>query len=62
MEVRETGLFNAKTKNWIQSFLQNIQQRVLLEGAASEQAPVLSGVPQYLTCNGGERNRSIVGG
>ena len=37
---------NAKTKNWIQSFLQNRQQRVILEGAASEQAPVLSGVPQ----------------
>jgi hypothetical protein len=33
---------NAKTKNWIQSFLQNRQQRVILEGAASEQAPVLS--------------------
>jgi hypothetical protein len=32
---------NAKTKNWIQSFLQNRQQRVLLEGATSEQAPVL---------------------
>ena len=37
---------NAKTKNWIQSFLQDRQQRVILEGAASEQAPVLSGVPQ----------------
>jgi hypothetical protein len=37
---------NTKTKNWIQSFLQNRQQRVILEGAASEQAPVLSGVPQ----------------
>jgi hypothetical protein len=32
----------AKTKNWIQSFLQNRQQRVILEGAASEQTPVLS--------------------
>ena len=37
---------NAKTMNWIQSFLQNRQQRVILEGAASEQAPVLSGVLQ----------------
>jgi hypothetical protein len=37
---------NAKTKNCIQSFLQNKQQRVILEGAASEQAAVLSGVPQ----------------
>jgi hypothetical protein len=37
---------NAKTKNWIQSFLQNRQQRVILKGAASEKAPVLSGVPQ----------------
>ena len=37
---------NAKRKNWIQSFLHNRQQRVILEGAASEQAPVLSGVPQ----------------
>jgi len=37
---------NAKTKNWIKSFLQNRQQRVIIEGAASEQAPVLSGVPQ----------------
>ena len=36
---------NAKTKNWIQKFLQNRQQRVILEGAASEQATVLSGVP-----------------
>lgn len=37
---------NKKINTWIKSFLQDRQQRVILEGTSSSQAPVLSGVPQ----------------
>ncbi|MEW8548207.1 MAG: reverse transcriptase family protein, partial [Candidatus Thiodiazotropha sp.] len=35
-----------KTNSWIESWLCNRQQRVVLDGAASTDSPVLSGVPQ----------------
>ena len=37
---------NEKTLAWIDSFLCNRQQRVVVSGAKSQLAPVLSGVPQ----------------
>jgi hypothetical protein len=32
--------------NWISAFLNNRQQRVVLDGEVSNQKPVVSGVPQ----------------
>ncbi len=37
---------NSKTTRWVQSFLENRNQQVVLEGAKSTSAPVMSGVPQ----------------
>jgi hypothetical protein len=38
--------------NWISAFLNNRQQRVVLDGEVSSQMPVVSGVPQgSLTIN-----------
>lgn len=37
---------NIKTINWVRSFLENRKQNVVLEGATSTSAPVMSGVPQ----------------
>ena len=37
---------NTATLTWLKSFLSNRKQRVVLEGAMSDQVPVSLGVPQ----------------
>ena len=36
----------SETHNWVESFLNDRQQRVVLDGCSSSTVPVLSGVPQ----------------
>jgi hypothetical protein len=44
-KIRHYG-FRGNLANWVESFLTNRTQQVLLEGATSTPAPVTSGVPQ----------------
>ncbi len=45
LKLKRIGI-NNKTVNWIESFLKNRQQKVVVDGHESGNCPVLSGVPQ----------------
>lgn len=45
LKLKRMGI-NNKTSNWIQSWLSNRSQKVVVDGHASDSCPVLSGVPQ----------------
>ena len=45
LKLHQLGI-RGNTLNWIESFLKDRTQRVVLENSTSESAPVLSGVPQ----------------
>ncbi len=44
-KVRQLGMFD-KAHNWIENWLSNRKQRVVINGSASDWAPVTSGVQQ----------------
>ena len=45
LKLHRLGI-NSRTISWIQSFLSNRSQSVVLDGEHSDSCPVLSGVPQ----------------
>jgi hypothetical protein len=45
MKMDNYGI-RGNTRRWVESFLSNRNQQVLLDGKISSQLPVLSGVPQ----------------